>query len=85
MHWQLPVAPGTYDVNLYFAETYFGALSPGSRVFSVQIEDQSLDGFDIAANVGGYTATVQSFTVTADETLDISCLLYTSPSPRDRG
>ena len=72
MHWQLPVAPGTYDVNLYFAETYFGALSPGSRVFSVQIEDQSLDGFDIAANVGGYTATVQSFTVTADETLDIS-------------
>jgi len=71
MHWQLPVVPGTYDVNLYFAETYFGVQSPGGRVFTVEIEDQSLDGFDIFSNAGGYTALVKSFTVTSDDTLDI--------------
>jgi len=72
MQWALPVTPGNYTVNLLFADTYFGTQAPGARVFNVQVEDQSLANFDIAASAGGYTAVVKSFDVTADNTLDIS-------------
>jgi len=72
MVWQLPVTAGNYQVNLYFADTYFGTQSAGARVFSVQVENQSLPSFDIYATTGGYKALVKSFNVTTDDTLDIA-------------
>jgi N-acetylneuraminic acid mutarotase len=70
MQWSFPVAPGSYEVRLYFAEIYF--TSPGQRVFSVSIEgNEVLPQYDIVADVGSFTGVMKSFTVTADATVDI--------------
>ncbi|MFK8080599.1 MAG: malectin domain-containing carbohydrate-binding protein [Granulosicoccus sp.] len=71
LEWALPVTPGTYVVNLYFAEIFYGAMKTGGRVFDVAVEDQLLTGIDVFASVGANKAMMQSFTVQADETLNI--------------
>ncbi|MFK7857201.1 MAG: malectin domain-containing carbohydrate-binding protein [Granulosicoccus sp.] len=71
LKWKLPVTPGEYVVRLYFAEIYFGAMKVGGRVFDVTVEDQLVAGIDVFASVGANTAMMQSFTVQADDTLDI--------------
>lgn len=73
LQYQIPVAPGEYQVNLYFAEIYGPTSRVGGRVFDVSIEDQLvLDNFDIFATAGAARkAVVQSFDVTADSTIDI--------------
>jgi hypothetical protein len=71
MVWSFPVTPGQYDVRLYFAEIFF--LSPGQRVFDVAIEGQTvLSNYDIHAEVGPYKGVVKTFTVMADDSLDIA-------------
>ena len=55
MHWNFPVASGTYEVNLFFAETPYagGVNTSGARVFSVQAEGATvLSNFDIYATAG---------------------------------
>ena len=42
MQWNFPVAPGSYEVRLYFAETYANAQKVGGRVFDVLIEGQTV-------------------------------------------
>lgn len=72
MQWAFPVAAGTYEVRLYFAEIYDGAQFVGARVFDVTIEGALvLDNYDVYADVGGYTGVVQSFIVASDSVLDI--------------
>ena len=72
MQWDFDVTPGTYEVRLYFAETYGGAQGIGKRVFDVAIEGSTLlNDYDIFANVGGYTGVMKSFTIESDANLDI--------------
>ncbi|UMA66195.1 Ig-like domain-containing protein [Roseivivax marinus] len=48
----IPVAPGSYSIELYFAEIY--QTDPGQRVFDVIVEGQIvLDDYDILAENGG--------------------------------
>jgi glucose/arabinose dehydrogenase len=73
LSYDLPVANGTYRVNLYFAEIYPGAAFVGGRVFDVSIEGTKiLQNFDIFAEVGFGKPLVKSFTTTVtDGVLDI--------------
>lgn len=72
MQWDFAVAPGNYEVRLYFAEIYNGAQGVGKRLFDVSIEGQNvLDNYDIYADVGGYKGVMKSFMVSSDSNLDI--------------
>ncbi len=72
MQWEFPVSPGSYEVSLYFAETYLETQAIGKRVFDVSIENSIvLDNFDIFAEVGGFKGIVKKFTVTADSNIDV--------------
>ena len=65
MQWAFPEANGTYEVRLYFAETYSGTARVGGRVFNVNVEGQALNNFDIFAAAGNQMnkAVVKRFTV----------------------
>ena len=72
MQWDFPVAPGDYEIRLYFAEIFNGAHSVGARVFDVSIEGNLvLDDYDIFAAAGPDTAIMQSFVVSTDANIDI--------------
>jgi glucose/arabinose dehydrogenase/PKD repeat protein len=73
LSYDLPVANGTYRVNLYFTEFYPGAAFVGGRVFDVSIEGTKvLQDLDIFAEVGFDTPLVKSFVTTvSDGVLDI--------------
>ena len=63
--YSLPIANGTYNLQLDFAEIYPGCLQPGCRVFNVSVNgSQWLSGLDIASKVGDYTALTESQNVT---------------------
>jgi N-acetylneuraminic acid mutarotase len=75
MTWDFPVTPGRYEVHLYFAETWSGAMSQGARQFDVEIEGAKvLDDYDVFADVGANKGVVKSFTTTSDGTLDVDFL-----------
>jgi hypothetical protein len=63
----IPVAPGSYTVNLYFAETYWGPDNaggggPGQRVFNVFCNGMALlYNFDILKEAGANHALVKRF------------------------
>ena len=58
--YRVPVANGTYNVNLEFAETYLSAA--GQRVFDVGVGGQTLANLDVFAQAGGNnTALLKSF------------------------
>ena len=63
----IPVAPGSYTVNLYFAETYWGPDNaggggPGQREFNVLCNGLALlYDFDILKEVGANHALVKRF------------------------
>ena len=65
--YNIPVTNGDYELNLHFAEIYFGATGggpggPGKRVFNVSIEGENvLADFDINTAVGPMTAVIKSF------------------------
>ncbi len=69
--YEIPVANGNHNVNLHFAEIFFGVPGfgetggVGSRIFNVDIEDGegALSNYDIVAQAGGSaTAVVANFT-----------------------
>jgi hypothetical protein len=76
MSWSFPVAPGEYQVRLYFAEIYAPTAVPGSRVFDVQAEGQTvLSNLDVGQEAGGpFKGIARTFTVTADSSLDLTWL-----------
>ena len=76
MQWAFPATvSGEYEVRLYFAENWFGAASPGVRVFDVNIEGAMfLDDYDPYVEAGNAinVATVETTTVNViDGTLNI--------------
>lgn len=69
--YEVAVENGTYNLDLHFAEIYFGlpgdgsAGGEGSRVFNIDIENgqHHIDNYDIVVAAGGSgTAVVESFT-----------------------
>ncbi|MGI9551831.1 MAG: malectin domain-containing carbohydrate-binding protein [Aurantibacter sp.] len=69
--YEIPVSNGDYDVNLHFAEIFYGVPGAGSgggagsRVFNVNIENgqEQLDNYDIVVAAGGSaTAVIENFT-----------------------
>lgn len=73
LNYQFPVANGTYELRLHFAEVWTGATAPGARVFDVLVEGSvALDNFDIFAEAGANTALVKTLPViVSDEMLTI--------------
>lgn len=64
--YSIPVAPGSYRVNIYLAEIFFS--KAGERVFSVFAENNTVrSGLDIVAEVGSYKALVLSSDVTVSD------------------
>lgn len=68
--YQIPVVAGDYNVNLHFAELFFGvagngsAGGPGSRVFNIDIENgqEVITNYDIVVAAGGSaTAVIENF------------------------
>jgi hypothetical protein len=74
MEWNLPVQSGTYQVNLYFAETPYagGVKQAGARVFHINAEGvRQLSNIDIYAEAG-MNALKKQFEITVtDGTLDL--------------
>jgi hypothetical protein len=72
MQWDIPVQPDNYEVRLYFAENWAGAMTNRARGFSIVIEGYTVSSnLDVFASVGPNTAMMQSFTVSSDSNLDI--------------
>jgi hypothetical protein len=65
--YDIPLAAGTYELRLHFAETLYGENNvagggESSRVFNVWINDkEALHEFDVIAEVGPSTADVRAF------------------------
>ena len=80
--YDLPVPTGTYTVNLYLAEIYWGAAGggiggAGSRIFSINVEGSQgvLTNYDLFSAAGGAaTAVMISFPgiAVSDGTLNIN-------------
>ena len=68
--YQIPVANGDHNVNLHFAETYYGVPGAGasggvgSRVFNIDVEGQEqISNYDIVQAAGGSViAVIENFT-----------------------
>jgi hypothetical protein len=67
--YDIPMAPGEYEMRLYFAEAIFGPGNPGSggetyRIFDVRLNGQALlENFDVIADApGANTEDVRVFT-----------------------
>jgi hypothetical protein len=68
LQWVFPVTNGSYEVRLYFAETWDGAFFTGGRRFDVWIEGALvLDDYDVFADVGANTGVVKTFTTTVSD------------------
>ncbi|MGH2753738.1 MAG: malectin domain-containing carbohydrate-binding protein, partial [Actinomycetota bacterium] len=74
MQWDFPVAPGDYEVRLYFAELFL--TGAGQRLFDVNIEGiTALKNYDIVAAAGApKKGIVETFMVSSDGNLDIDFL-----------
>jgi hypothetical protein len=68
--YEVPVANGTYQVDLLLAEIYTGITGPGQRVFDMSVEGQALaalQNIDIYAQVGANAAYTVSQQVTVSD------------------
>ncbi len=76
LSFDFPLAAGSYEVRLHFAETYSGITATGDRVFDVNAEGNlAIDDLDIFARVGLNTALVVSFPLeVTDGVLDLEFL-----------
>ncbi|WP_189362799.1 malectin domain-containing carbohydrate-binding protein, partial [Algibacter mikhailovii] len=77
-NYNIPLANGTYEVTLHFAEIYWGATGGGAgglgkRVFDVEIEGAKvLNDYDVSADVGPQTEATKTFSVVViDGALDM--------------
>jgi hypothetical protein len=85
--YNFPTGNGSYDVVLYFAETYFGSAAPGgtgSRKFHVNLEGvRRLTDYDVFARAGGALRVAQeAFRVNVnDGTLNVAFLKGSADNP----
>ncbi|MRI00668.1 T9SS type A sorting domain-containing protein [Kriegella sp. EG-1] len=76
--YNIPVANGQYEINLHFAEIYWGATNGGEaglgkRVFNASIEgEEIIVDFDLSAEAAPMTALIKTYTTTVvDSVLNI--------------
>jgi chitodextrinase len=83
LEYSFSVSPGTYQVKLYFAETFGPAFAVGARVFDIQLEGVTVfQNFDIFAEAGANTALVKTATTqVADGQLNILFLHGPAENP----
>jgi hypothetical protein len=76
LDYDFEVDSGKYEITLYFAEIWDKAYTPGTRIFDVLIEEQTVVAdLDIAARVGGQTAIEITHTVeVTDGVLDVDLM-----------
>ena len=86
LRYSIPVAAGSYDVRLHFAEIYSGAAAVGARVFDVAIEGAVVvAAVDVFKEVGFQKPLVRTFTVSvSDGSLTID-LLHRIENPKLSG
>jgi mannan endo-1,4-beta-mannosidase len=66
--YSLPLANGTYRVQLYFAELYAPLMKTGARVFNVTMENSVIfRSLDVYGSVGANRALIKSATVTVTD------------------
>lgn len=83
--YEIPVVNGTYNVDLHFAELFYGVGSQGggvgSRVFNIQVENETqINNYDIVSAAGGSaTAIIESLqnVVVTDGMLTITLISIT--------
>ena len=85
--YNIPLKPGTYELRLHFAETFYGPETPGaggegSRVMAVHVNGQPLlADFDVLADSGGdRTADVKVFADVAPAADGQLHLAFSSPA-----
>ncbi len=73
LEWDFPVSNGTYEVRLYFMNSYGGTSNAGQRVFDVSLEGiVVLDDLDISSEFGHKVGGMKSMLVSVtDGSLDI--------------
>jgi beta-mannanase len=66
--YSLPIANGTYQVRLYFAELFAPLMKVGARVFNVTLENKVVfSNFDVYATAGANRAVIKTATVTVTD------------------
>src|SRR5262249_24723307 len=87
--YDIPIAPGAYEVRLHFAETLYGENNvagggEASREFNVWINGkESLHEFDVIAETGPSTADIRVFkdiSPGADGKVNLHCEPYSNPA-----
>jgi|GEM_PF-1474716 len=72
LDWSFPVAPGRYEVHLYFAEIYSRAFADGKRTFDITLEGQTmLEAMDVFEQAGANSGIVKRFVIDSDAQLDV--------------
>lgn len=75
MEWDFPITEaGTYEIRMYFLNSYGGTSTPGKRVFDIEVEGAiAFDDFDIVSQFGHKAAGMVTYQVTvSDGNLDIN-------------
>ncbi len=88
MEWDFPIMEaGTYEVRLYFLNSYGGTAQPGQRVFDVMLEGQvALDNFDVSAEFGHKVAGMTAITANVtDGNLDLDFIRGAAGDPMING
>ena len=66
--YDIPVPAGTYEVLLYFAETWPTAQASGVRTFDIELEGNTVaSDFEIFKEAGANAALIKSFTVNSSD------------------
>lgn len=72
MVFEFPVDPGRYRINILQAEVWSGASTPGSRVFSIAINDVTqFQDVDLASLFGFRTAGILSHEFDATDLIKV--------------
>ncbi|HXY40775.1 MAG TPA: malectin domain-containing carbohydrate-binding protein [Vicinamibacteria bacterium] len=86
LEYSFPVSPGTYTVNLYFAEIDSGTACVGCRQFGVAINGTTvLDHFDVFAAVGVMQPLAKSFPVTVSGGQVVVSFVHEIENPKISG
>ncbi len=76
MLWHFPVAAGTHvQVRLFMANRCSCTSKAGQRIFGVQLDGATVaSGIDLSASPGNNVATMKSYNITSDGSVDITLL-----------
>ncbi|MFH0878989.1 MAG: malectin domain-containing carbohydrate-binding protein [Lentisphaerota bacterium] len=83
MAYSFAVEPGAYVVRLHFAEIFIGNSTVGSRIFSINIDGQTvLTNYDIVADAGFLHAAVKEFFIETTNTTLLVEFIHNVDNPK---